>query len=125
MKQLRFIGVALLTVLMSVSFSACSSSDDDDNGGSSSNPLVGTWYIEGEEKGYSKYTEFTFEDDMTFTWRDYTESKLIDYDEGTYRIVNDLLYTTWKKYSAPPRKFKIEGNKLITDEAGGTTCTKK
>ena len=37
MKTLRFIGVALLTVLMSVSFSACGGSDDDDSvpGGSS------------------------------------------------------------------------------------------
>ena len=44
MKTLRFIGIALLTVLMSVSFSACGGSDDDDNGGGSS-----TTTIEGTE----------------------------------------------------------------------------
>ena len=42
MKTLRFIGIALLTVLMSVSFSACGGSDDDEPQ-PSSNPLIGTW----------------------------------------------------------------------------------
>ena len=46
MKALRFIGIALLTVLMSVSFSACGGSDDDDNnGGGNETPtsIEGTW----------------------------------------------------------------------------------
>jgi hypothetical protein len=41
MKTLRFFGVALLTVLLSVSFSACSSSSDDDvDNGSGSSPAT-------------------------------------------------------------------------------------
>ena len=46
MKTLRFIGVALLTVLMSVGFSACGGSDDDvDNGGGgSSASFEGEWH---------------------------------------------------------------------------------
>ena len=41
MKAIRLFGIVLLTVLMSVSFSACSSSDDETQ--PSSNPLIGTW----------------------------------------------------------------------------------
>ena len=44
MKTLRFIGVALFTVLMSVGFSSCSKSDDDNNGGGGSSASIeGTW----------------------------------------------------------------------------------
>jgi hypothetical protein len=46
MKTFRFIGIALLTVLMSVSFSACGGSDDDvDNGGGSPASIEGTWHL--------------------------------------------------------------------------------
>ena len=44
MKSLRFIGIALLTVLMSVAISSCSKSDDDNNGGGGSSASIeGTW----------------------------------------------------------------------------------
>ena len=44
MKTLRFIGMALLTVLMSVAISSCSKSDDDNNGGGGSSASIeGTW----------------------------------------------------------------------------------
>ena len=44
MKTLRFIGIALLTVLMSVAISSCSKSDDDNNGGEGSSASIeGTW----------------------------------------------------------------------------------
>ena len=52
MKTLRFIGIALLTVLMSVAISSCSKSDDDNNGsGGSSASIEGTWI----EKRYISY----------------------------------------------------------------------
>jgi hypothetical protein len=135
MKQLRFIGVALLTVLMSVSFSACSSSDDDDdNGGSSSNPIVGTWYTEGEEKGYSTYTEITYNADYTCTWREYNSDKttIKESDSGKYKVEGSTLSIWWnseKKYwdtDGPwTTIFTISGNKMTTTEAGGTTWTRK
>ena len=54
MKTLRFVGVALLAVLMSVGFSACGGDDDDvDNGGSSAS-IEGTWYVKSM-KGYHYY----------------------------------------------------------------------
>ena len=42
MKTLRFIGMAIIAVVISVNFVACSSDDDDDENESNS-PLVGTW----------------------------------------------------------------------------------
>ena len=48
MKTLRLFGVALLTVLMSVSFSACGGDDDVDNGGSSAS-IEGKWYLKSEK----------------------------------------------------------------------------
>ena len=46
MKTLRFIGIALLTVLMSVAISSCSKSDDDNNGGGGSSASIeGTWNL--------------------------------------------------------------------------------
>ena len=57
MKTLRFIGIALLTVLMSVSFSACGGSDDDvDNGGGSPASIEGEWCL-NTFKYYDYYTE--------------------------------------------------------------------
>lgn len=38
MKTLRFIGMALIAIIMSVNFVACSDDDDENN-----NPLIGTW----------------------------------------------------------------------------------
>lgn len=43
MKTLRFIGMAIIAVVMSVNFVACSSDDDDEN--ESNSPLVGTWIM--------------------------------------------------------------------------------
>ena len=43
MKTLRFIGMAIIAVIMSVNFVACSSDDDDEN--KSDSPLVGTWIM--------------------------------------------------------------------------------
>lgn len=49
MKTLRLFGVALFTVLMSVSFSACGGSDDEeDNGGGLQTTIEGTWYLKAE-----------------------------------------------------------------------------
>lgn len=116
--------------LSGFALSACGG-DDDDNNNSSPNPIVGTWYVEKEtSKGELKYTEMTFEKDMTFTWREYLKDSngdltLNNSDSGTYYTAEGVLYTTWKKYSSKPRNYTISGNKMTTDEAGGTTWTRK
>ena len=48
MKTLRFIGVALLTVLMSVGFSACGD-DNENDGGDISASIEGKWYLKSEK----------------------------------------------------------------------------
>ncbi len=57
MKALRFVGVALLTLLMSVSFSACGGDDDDNGGnggGSTTTSIEGTWHLKSM-KGFYYY----------------------------------------------------------------------
>lgn len=86
MKTLRFIGVALLAVLMSVSFSACGG--DDDNGGNNYKSLiVGKWRAVGQ---YTKLaTHVEYKSDGTFS---YTSIDDPTYEQhGVYKIEGDVL----------------------------------
>lgn len=61
MKSLRFIGFALFTVLVSVSFSACGGSDDEDNGEEENTPSVSKRLVKvttqmGEYTSCKEYT---------------------------------------------------------------------
>ena len=47
MKTIKLLGLALMTVLLSVSLSSCSKSDDE-NGGDSSASIEGTWFLKSE-----------------------------------------------------------------------------
>lgn len=105
MKTLRFIGVALLTVLMSVGFSACGGDDDDvDNGGSSAS-IEGTWHPKSQiwydwdsEKNAPDYSDsYTIDNDETwiftkngdnFIWRYIATSHGRDFDESRELIRN-------------------------------------
>jgi len=68
MKTLRFLGMALIAILVSVSFSACSSSSDDDDNGGGETPasFVGTWYWQSE-KWYTDGTMTTVSSEKTYT----------------------------------------------------------
>ena len=126
-KTISILSLILSLLVSTMAFTACGSDDDDNN--SPSNPLIGTWYFENDNvyHDHTNYTEMSFFEDMTFTYRVYTldRNTLIRYDKGTYIIEGDILWTTWEKYSSPPRRFRVEGNKLITDEGGETIWTKK
>ena len=86
MKTFKLIGVAILTVLLSVGFSSCSKSDDD-NGGSSSNPLVGTWEL-SDEDGY--YSTVELKADGSYCQIEYhgTTDNIQGIDKGTYKILS-------------------------------------
>jgi hypothetical protein len=86
MKTFKLIGVAILTVLLSVGFSSCSKSDDD-NGGSSSNPLVGTWEL-SDEDGY--YSTVELKADGSYCQIEYhrTTDNIQRIDKGTYKILS-------------------------------------
>ena len=49
MKTLRLIGMAIVAVIMSVNFTACSDDDDEGEGKSLSEKLVGHWVLTYEE----------------------------------------------------------------------------
>ena len=110
------------------------SKDDDDKNTPSSNPLVGTWYTESEDKGEIEYTEVTYNADFSCSWREYESDRttLKDSDTGKYEVSGNKLSIWWNseaKYwdeDGPwTTTFTINGNKMTTSENGGTTWTKK
>ncbi|MBQ9230211.1 MAG: hypothetical protein IJ190_03410 [Prevotella sp.] len=111
MKTLRFIGIALLTVLMSVSFSACGGSDDDEPQ-PSSNPLIGTWesidpdgdYYNLEFKADGSWYQVEFERR--------TEKVQISY-KGTYKILS-VSGNTYEVSFISKEKQKMSGE-IVTD----------
>ena len=80
MKTIGVIRMVLVTVLLSFSFIACGSDDED----SSTNPIVGTWYVYSSDL----YTEMTFENDMTFTWKEYEKNYTF-----RYQILSEIYFT--------------------------------
>ena len=98
MKTIRFFGVALLSVLMSVGFSACSSSSDDDsNGGDTSVSIEGKWKMVSDKE---------------YLWD--KENNKPDFDRYNGDFVNknsDNLYSFSKKGK----------NLLITSHSSGET----
>lgn len=102
------------------------------NGGNSevsSNPLVGTWYIEKESKGYKYYYELTYNADYTCKWWRYRyegdNKNLIDSKSGTYKIDGDQLTIIYDGETPSTKTFTVSGNTMTTSEAGGSTWTKK
>ena len=55
MKVLKFLGIAIMTTIISISFIACS--DDEDK---QSNPVIGTWEITGGSDIYDIGDIYTF-----------------------------------------------------------------
>lgn len=105
----------MLGILVSVAlFSSCSKDDDNND---SSNPLVGTWRAEVEEKGVIEYWEFTFNANLTFSYREYNkdDSSIIHKTEtGTYEIIDsNTIKAIGPNGEVATRKFKItDGNKF-------------
>ena len=88
MKTLRFIGMAIIAVIMSVNFVACSSDDNDENENNS--PLVGTW-VNIENKNSMEYKEvMTINENGTGSSANYTNGQLdkdgVENFKYTYRI---------------------------------------
>ena len=110
-------------------FCACGG-DDDKDAPPSINPIVGTWWIENESKGYKYYTEITYNADNTCSWSRYRyegdTKNLIDSKSGTYKIDGNQLSILYKGDEKPSTKtFTINGNKMTTSEGGGSTWTRK
>ena len=111
----RFSILSLLIGLF-VCVSLISSCSKDDDGGSSSNPLVGTWRAEVEEKGLIQCWDITFNADFTLSTLEYNkEDKKVHFSEsGTYKFLDDTtIVVTSSDGDVATRRFKItDGNKL-------------
>ena len=81
MRTLRFIGMAIVAVIMSVNFAACSDDDEEESTPTTEN-IVGQWVLTYEE-GYE-----IFRADGTYTEYDLDNSEL---DEGKWALSNKLL----------------------------------
>ena len=77
MKTLRFIGMAVIAVIMSVNFTACSDDDEDE---AVANPLIGTW----QETDDDNYLLWTFKADGTGTEQEYYQGNLDEPYSFTY-----------------------------------------
>ena len=90
MKTLRFIGMAIVAIIMSVNFVACSDDDDD-------NPIVGVWQNDDEDEHLRlKFNadgsgeEYLFWDNdsesyrhqFTYTYDSATSTLVITYEDG-------------------------------------------
>ena len=132
MKKYFFFMSLLVGLFVSVvAFTGCSSDNED----SPSNPLIGTWYVEGvDHEGESRITEVTYNADNSCTWREYGSDKttIIDADTGTYKVDGNKLSIWWdsereywEKDGPWTTTFTINENKMTTTEAGGTVWTKR
>ena len=113
MKNSRLVGMALLALFMSVSFSACGGSDDDEPQ-PSSNPLIGTWEmtdIDGDNyilelKADGSYYQAEFYGK--------TEKVQISY-KGTYKILS-VNGNTYELSITTKEKQKMSGEIVTINE---------
>lgn len=110
MKTLRLVGIALLTVLMSVGFSSCSKSDDDNNGGggggSSSASIEGTWYLKSEKwYGWKDGQPVMSNETLNKTYDDYANERI-----WTFKKSGDDLILTQKSKSGSTNEYTLIKN---------------
>lgn len=112
MKKINYFCLLFGILVSVVLFSSCSKDDDE----SSSNPLVGTWRAEVEEKGEQQYWDITFNSDFTLSTMEYNkeDKKVHSSESGTYRYLDETtIILTRSDGKEVTRRFKItDGNKL-------------
>lgn len=129
MKVLKFFGIALLAIIMSVGFIACSSDDDNDGDGKITHILVGKWKVEYIYPKYHYDTngnyiedpidENTFDInntntknvDLYFTFNTDGTGYYVEKDDGsksdiTYEFIEEILYV-YRGTSSYAWRYKI------------------
>lgn len=134
-KTFRIIGMALIAMIVSITFNACSSDDNDEPADPSTHDaaLVGTWtkYDEGRDWWYQ--TEITFKSNGTFrvdeTYYDEEDGKEKFWATGEWHTENSTLYTVTKKSNEPDEVGEIiSGSYYVSDNIltfDGVVYTKK
>ena len=105
MKNIRLVGMALLALFMSVSFSACGGSDDDDNnggGGDTSSSIEGTWYLKSE-KWFTDESMKTVSGEKTYG--DYANERV-----WTFKKSGNDLILTHKSSSGQTNEYTLVRN---------------
>ncbi len=106
MKTVKFIGMIVLSLFLSLNFASCSKEDVD------SSEIVGEWFLKSDV-GYEINKSTGDKDEWNEVESEYTEKVVIKKVEGN--IYQGESFTKnngeWKSDGAV--KFKLEGNKLI------------
>ena len=118
-KNIIFTSLLLSVFMGATTFVACSNDNDNEP---SSNPLVGTWRAEIEEKGEWQYWDETFNSDYTCSFLEHNkyDDYVHDLAVGTYEIINGNTLKTVtssdyynEKDVVSTSRFKItDGDKL-------------
>lgn len=120
MKTLRFIGMALLAVVLCVNLVACSDDDEPAQSG-----IEGTWLRSGQQyDGSYYYQQFVFEGN-TWSLKDWSsyEKEPSNYEaSGTYSISGDIVTIKYNDgRETGTYRFSLQGDKLVIydfDEPG-------
>ena len=123
MKTLRFIGMALLAIVLCVNFAACS--DDDDEPQTPSN-LIGTVWV-GTNPNTGFEVEVSIKNDTKCLVSVYrpNSTDLYDQEECAY-LYSETTGAFSCEYDGYTITGKIEGNRMeLTDKYGTYTLTKK
>lgn len=120
MKTLRFIGMALIAVVMCVNFAACSDDEEEDKSGDAAS-LIGTWkvvktvydngeIIDGEEHDFPYWVI----DSSTLYCTDEVGEEKSDYCKYTYDAEKKIIHLTYINDGHDGGTFTVL--KLTSDE---------
>ena len=97
MKTFRMLGMAVVAIMMSLNFVACS---DDEKADDYADLIVGTWV----EDGYYAYTH-TFNKNGSYTYQD--EDEEAQPMTGTWKVAGDKLYISVSVFGGLESEFVI------------------
>lgn len=125
MKTIRLFGIALLSVLMGVSFSGCSSSDDEGGGGGDSGieatyeKIVGDWYVTSID--VIKGDHANWQGGKNLYFREGGTCKTCNRMENRYKINNGKIETYYSETFEPMFVYTLlywEKDKIILRRDG-------
>ena len=104
MKTFRFIGMAIIAVLLCVNFTACSNDDGDEPKSSS---IVGVWEYTSNNDGNGT---MTFKNDGGLIWISDNDNEIISGSNYTYTLKGNELKIVWNGDDYTLGTFTIYGN---------------